>query len=113
MSHQGVVDRRVAVRVQLAHDVADDARALHVPTVGTQAHLVHLVQDPAMHRLQPVARVGERAGVDDRVGVLEVTALHLVGDVDVDDPLGRRGRGRCGCGFACHAGYCLVATGRA
>ena len=32
-AHQRVVDGRVAVRVQLAHDVADDACALHVRTI--------------------------------------------------------------------------------
>ena len=37
---EGVVDRRVAVRVVLAHHLADDALALHVRAVGSQAHLV-------------------------------------------------------------------------
>ena len=36
-----VVDGAVAVRVELAHDVADDACALHVRPVGAQAHLGH------------------------------------------------------------------------
>ena len=68
---QGVVDRRVAVRMQPAHDLADDARALDVPAVGPQAHLRHLEQDAPLHRLQPVAGIRQRPGVDDRVGVLE------------------------------------------
>jgi hypothetical protein len=29
--------------------------------VGAQAHLVHLIEDAALHGLEPVARVGERA----------------------------------------------------
>ncbi|GMA25759.1 hypothetical protein GCM10025864_35180 [Luteimicrobium album] len=69
---QRVVDRRVAVRVELAHDVADDARRLHVRAVGAQAHLRHLEQDAALHGLEAVARVGQGPGVDDRVRVLEV-----------------------------------------
>ena len=85
--HEGVVDRRVAVRVQPSHDVADDACALDVTAIGAQAHLAHLVQDAALHRLEPVAGVGEGARVDDRVGVLEERALHLDGDVDVVDAL--------------------------
>ena len=68
---QRVVDRAVAVRVQPAHHLADHAGRLHVPAVGAQPHLAHRVEDPALHRLEPVAGVGERAAVDDRVGVLE------------------------------------------
>ena len=85
--HQGVVDRAVAVGVEAAHDLADDAGGLHVPAVGPQVHVVHRVEDPALHRLEAVAGVGQRAGVDDRVGVLEEARAHLVADVDVDDVL--------------------------
>ena len=100
-AHQGVVDRRVAVRVVLAHHLADDALALDVAAVGAQAQLGHRVQDAALHRLEAVARVGQGAGVDDRVGVLEERALHLLLDVDVDDLLlevlgWRRGGGATG-----------------
>ena len=84
---QGVVDRAVAVGVQATHDLADDAGALHVAAVGPQAHVVHRVEDPALHRLQPVARVGERTGVDDGVGVLQERRLHLLLDVGVEDVL--------------------------
>ena len=87
---------RVAVRVQAAHHVADDAGALDVPAVGPQAHLGHLEQDAALHRLEPVARVGQGARVDDRVGVLEERALHLGGDVDVFDALAGGGGGAAG-----------------
>ena len=84
---QGVVDRAVSVRVQAAHDLADDAGALHVPAVGAQVHLVHRVEDAALDRLEPVSRVGQRPGVDDGVGVLEERGLHLVLDVGVEDVL--------------------------
>lgn len=97
---QGVVDRRVAVRVQLAHDLPDDAGALDVAAVGPQPHLVHLVDDAAVHRLEAVPGVGEGARVDDRVRVLEEGALHLVDDVDVEDPLLVRVVGRRGLGAA-------------
>ena len=48
---QRVVDRRVAVRVVLAHHLADDAGALRVGPVGLQAGLVH----------REAARAGARA----------------------------------------------------
>ena len=82
---QGVVDRGVAVRVVLAHHLADDAGALHMGPVGAQSHLVHRVEDAPLDRLQSVPGVGQRPGVDHRVGVLQERRLHLVGDVDVDD----------------------------
>ena len=71
-AHQGVVDRGVAVRVVLTHDVADDARALGEPAVGTVATVVHRVEHPAVHRLEPVAYVGQRAADDDRHRVVDV-----------------------------------------
>ena len=102
LADQGVVDRGVAVRVELAHDVADDAGALDVAALRPQAHLGHLEQDPALDRLQAVAGIGQRAGVDHRVGVLEERPLHLLRDVDVEDALGEvPGWRRCG-GTSCH-----------
>ena len=84
---QRVVDRTVTVGVQSAHDLADDAGALHVAPVGAQRHVVHRVEDAALHRLEAVARVGQRPGVDDGVGVLQERGLHLVADVGVEDVL--------------------------
>ena len=91
---EGVVDRRVTVRVQLAHDLADDSGALDVAAVRAQAHLAHLEQDAAMDRLETVAGVRQGAGVDHRVGVLEEALGELRRDVDVDDVLVGDGRGR-------------------
>ena len=79
---QGVVDGGVAVRVVVAHHVADDAGALEVAAVGPVAAVVHRVQDPDVHRLEAVADVGQRAADDDRHRVVEEAALHL--DLDVD-----------------------------
>ena len=79
-AHQRVVDRRVAVRVVLAEHVADDGRALLVRAAGHEARLVHRVEDAAVHRLQPVAHVGERALHDDAHRVVEEGLAHLVLD---------------------------------
>ena len=86
-AHHGVVDRGVAVRVQLAHDLAHHAGALDVAAVRAQAHLAHHVQDAPLDGLQPVAGVRKGPRVDHRIGVLEERTLHLGGDVDVDDVL--------------------------
>ena len=58
-AHQGVVDGVLAVRVVLAHHVADDARAL-ARRPAVVAALAHGVEDAPMHRLEAVARVRQR-----------------------------------------------------
>ena len=95
-THERVVDRRVAVGVELSHHLADDAGALDVAAVGAQPHVGHLVQDAPLDGLQPVARVGKRAGVDDRVRVLEERPLHLDRDIDVFDAFFDGCGSRCG-----------------
>ena len=72
----GVVDRGVAVRVVLTHHVTDDARALREAAVGAVAAVVHRVEDAAVHRLEPVAHVGQRAADDDGHRVVDVGLLH-------------------------------------
>ncbi len=60
-AHQRVIDRLVAVRMKFADDVADDAGALLEGGAGIEAQLPHRKQHPAMHRLETVARVRQRA----------------------------------------------------
>ena len=79
-AHQRVVDRLVAVRVVSAHHVADHVGALHIFLVRRVPVLVHRVEDAPVHRLEPVARVGQRARHDHAHGVIEVALLHLVGN---------------------------------
>ena len=100
--HQGVIDRLVAVRVVFAHDVADDPRGFDVAAIGPQAQLVHAVENSALHRLEPVAGIGQRAGVDDRHGVFEEGIAHLLADIDVDDLAVIRGRGLAAGAWAGH-----------
>ena len=95
--HEGVVDRRVAVRVVVAHDVADDAGALHVAAVRAEPGVVHRVEDPAVHRLEAVLHQGECAPHDHAHRVVDVGALHLLLDVDRLDPVaGTRRQRRLG-----------------
>ena len=77
-AHHGVVDRGVAMRVILTHDVADHAGRLAIGLIRRVAGLVHAVQDASMHRLQPVAGVRQRARHDHAHGVIEVGAAHLL-----------------------------------
>src|SRR5699024_5849673 len=72
---QGVVDRRVAVRVELAHHLADHALALDMALLGPQPHLGHHVEDAPLDGLETVAGVRERPRVDHRIGVLQERRL--------------------------------------
>ena len=76
-----------------AHHVADHARRLDVFLVGRVPVLVHRIEDAPMHGLEPVTRVRQRARHDHAHGVIEVAALHLLGDGDGANT-GRAGRFR-------------------
>jgi hypothetical protein len=89
-AYQRVVDRRVAVRVVVAHHLADDLGALAIRAIRREPHRAHAVQHAAMRRFQPVAHVRQRPPDDYAHGVIHVRALHLVFDVDRDSVL--RGR---------------------
>ena len=77
-AHQRVVDRDVAVRVELADHVADHARALLEAAGGIEPELQHGVEDAPLHRLQPVAHVGQRARRDGRERVGQVALAERV-----------------------------------
>jgi len=80
-----VVNRQLAMRVELADHVADHPRAFLVARGRIEAELMHRVQDPAMHRLQPVAHIGQRAGHDRRQRIGEIALAERIGEVDIAD----------------------------
>ena len=92
-AHQRVVDREIAVRVELAHRLADGARRLVVRPIGREIQLAHRVENAPMHRLQTVAHVGKRAADDHAHRVIEIAALHLVEDRNRLDVLRAAARG--------------------
>ncbi len=95
-AHHGVVDRGVAVRVILAHHVADDAGGFAEGPRRIVAAFLHGVEDAPLHRLQPVARIGQRTRHDHAHGVIEVGAPHLLFDGDRCDVVRRLRRRRVG-----------------
>ena len=94
-ANQRLVDGRIAVRVVAADDVADDPGALLEPGCRVQTQLAHRVEQAAMHRLQPVARIGERAANDGRDGVGQIALGDRIAEADVlDDAVGTLGHAR-------------------
>ena len=78
-AHQRLINRGVAVRVELADHVADDAGRLFGRGRRVQPKLAHREQQPAMHRLQPVAHVGQRTRHDGGEGVAEIPLAERLG----------------------------------
>ncbi len=74
-AHQRVIDRLVAMRMELTDDVTDNTGAFLEGRVRADAHLAHRVDDAAMHRFQAVADVRQRARHDRRQGIGEVALL--------------------------------------
>lgn len=73
------------MRVVLPHDLADHAGTLRERLVRAESAVVHAVDHAAVHGLEAVAHVGERAPDDHGHGVVEVAALHLRLQVDLVD----------------------------
>ena len=63
------------MRVVSAHHVTDHRGALAVLLVGAEAILPHRINDPAMHRLHPVANIRQRSAGDDGKRVVQVSGL--------------------------------------
>jgi hypothetical protein len=74
---EGVVDRRLTVRVVLGHHAAHDVGRFPVRAIRPQALLEHRPEDPAVDRLQPVANLRQRPPDDDGHRVVEVRPLDL------------------------------------
>ena len=83
--HQRIVHRDIAVRVILADHVADDTGALLESGGRIEAQLVHGVDQPSMHRLQPVAHVRQRTRHDGGERIGEVALGQRVGQARVLD----------------------------
>jgi hypothetical protein len=77
-----VVDRGVAVGMEVAHHLADDLGALAIPARRRQPHVLHAVQHAAVRRLEAITDVRQRSPDDYAHRVIHVRALHLVFDVD-------------------------------
>ena len=88
--HHGHIDRTIAMRVVFTDHLTDDTRRLAVGLVPGIAAFVHRMQDAAVHRLQAVAGIGQRARHDHAHGIIEVGTAHLVFDRDRRDILARR-----------------------
>ena len=106
-ARERVVDRLVAVRVVVAHHVADDLGALDVAALRIEAQFAHRVEDAAVNGLQAVAHVGKRAVHDRRKGVGQITLFESGPQLDgLDRAIARQNR------FCSHVASLQRAPGR-
>ena len=73
------------MRVVLTQHLAHDSSRLLVRTIGQNAKVKHAIQYAAMHRLQAVANIRQCTAHNDRHRIIDVSRLHLIRDVDLND----------------------------
>ncbi len=56
----------------------NNAGGFFVGGVGTDAHVLHGVEDAPVDWLEPVTHVGDGAGYDDAHGIVEVSSAHFI-----------------------------------
>ena len=81
-AHQGVVDRRVAMRMVFTDHVTDDAGRFAVRLVPVIAVLVHRIENAPVHRLETVTRIRQGPADDHAHGVIEIGLAHFLDDRD-------------------------------
>ena len=74
--YESFVDGRVAVRVVATHHISHHLRALAEATLRAEPVTPHGGEDPALHRFETVAHVGQRPAADDRKRVCPVPILN-------------------------------------
>ncbi len=88
-THDGVVDRSVAVRVVLTDHVTDHTGGFLVRLVPVVAQFAHRKENAAMHGLQAVTRIGQRSPDNHAHRVVEVRLSQFVFDIDREDFFGQ------------------------
>ena len=59
-AHERIIDRLVAMGMEITHNVANDFRGLLVATVRREAHRAHAVKDAPVNRFQAIPHIGKR-----------------------------------------------------
>ena len=81
-AHQRGINDGFSVRMVIAGSVATDLGAFAVAAVRGQAEVVHGHEDAALHGLEAIAHIRQRARDDHAHRVVEVRLLHLSFDID-------------------------------
>ena len=84
LRHTGkrIVNRAVAMRVIVAHDIADNLCRFAIGSARDKAAFLACEQYAAVDGLKAVTYVRQGAGYNDRHRIIEVARLHFIDDVD-------------------------------
>ena len=77
-THQRVVHRRIAVGMITTKHIADAGGGFLKWLIGGQSVFVHGVENAAVHGLQTVPHIRQRAPDDDRHGILQIALFHFM-----------------------------------
>ena len=88
---QRVIDGTVAMGMIFTHCVAHDAGALSVRTVRPDPEFIHIVECPALHRLEAVPHIRQSPGYDYTHGIVYISLLHQLGIFGAYDLLSAAG----------------------
>ena len=86
-TYHRLVNRGIAMRMELAHHFANHTRRLHIRPVRIEVHLTHLIDDASLHRLETVPGIRQRSGVNHRIRVFEERFAHFLVQRRFDDVL--------------------------
>ena len=73
------------MRMIFTQHFTDNSRRLFIRRIRADAHVVHRVEDAALHRLESIARIGQGARHDDAHRIIEVCLLHFGANVYFSD----------------------------
>ena len=89
-THQRVIRRLVAVRMKAAQYITHHARTFNRLGTGVvigpakaQPHARHGIQNAPLHRLLPVAHIGQRTAFDHRQRVFQISALGVGSQIEL------------------------------
>jgi hypothetical protein len=82
-AHQRVIDRLVAMGMEIAHDVADDLGRFFELGARIEAEKPHPIEDTPMDGFQAVPRVRKRAVHDGRERISEITLFKRLAQRDL------------------------------
>jgi hypothetical protein len=94
--HECIVDRGIAMRMELAHHVTHHTGAFLEPRRRIEPQLLHGVDQPTMHRLQPITHIRQAARHDGGQRIGEIALGQGVAEVGVLDVFHGRGSNRGG-----------------
>ena len=80
-TNDGVVNRRITVRVVLTNHVTNDTSGLFIRLIPVVVQFVHGEQDTTVDGFQAISDVGQRASDNNAHRIIHVGLLELVLDI--------------------------------